>query len=135
MRRLACGQHLGFGTIGNPLGTPIPHQLEPGTQCYAVVDVATTMAVVDAPLRDKTLGRMVWPVVQIGNGRKRKGKAVEIPVRQEATAPPVGSSGSSSWRSPAGRPTHLLADPRYPGCASRREQEVALGPEPGARHP
>ena len=90
------GQHLGFGTIGNPLGTPLPHRLEPGAQCYAVVDLATAMAVVDAPLRDKTLGRMVWPVVQLGNGRKRKGKAMEIPVRQEATVPPAGSAGSSS---------------------------------------
>jgi hypothetical protein len=90
------GQHLGFGTIGNPLGTALPHRLEPGAQCYAVVDLATAMAVVDAPLRDKTLGRMVWPVVQLGNGRKRKGSVVEIPVKPEAAAPPTGSASSSS---------------------------------------
>lgn len=89
-------QQLGFGTIGNPLGTPLPRRLEPGAQCYALVDLATAMAVVDAPLRDKTPGRMVWPVVQLGNGRKRKGKSMEIPVKQEATAPPTGPSSSSS---------------------------------------
>jgi hypothetical protein len=43
-------QQLGFGTIGNPLGTPLPHRLEPGVQCYAVIDLATAMAVVDALL-------------------------------------------------------------------------------------
>lgn len=79
-----------FGTIGNPLGTPLPHRLEPGAQCYAVVDLATAMAVVDAPLRDKTLGRMVWPVVQFGNGRKREGMAVEIPVKPDTAAPSAG---------------------------------------------
>lgn len=89
-------QQLGFGTIGNPLGTPLPHRLEPGAQRYAVVDLATAMAVIDAPLRDKTLDRMVWPVVQLGNGRKRDGKVVEMPVKQEATAPPAGSASSSS---------------------------------------
>lgn len=50
------GQQLGFGTICNPLGTPFPHRLEPGAQCYAVVDLATAMAVVDAPVRDRRLG-------------------------------------------------------------------------------
>ena len=89
-------QPLGFGTIGNPFGTPLPHRLEPGAQCYAVVNLATAMAVVDAPLRDKSLGRMVWPVVQLGHGRKRQGKVVEIPVKQEATAPPTRSASSSS---------------------------------------
>jgi hypothetical protein len=88
-------QQLGFGTIGNPLGTPLPHRLEPGAQCYAVVDLATAMAVVDAPLRDKTLGRRVWPVVQLGNGRKRKGSVVEIPAKPEVTAPPAGPASSS----------------------------------------
>jgi len=90
------GKQIGFGTIGNPLGTPLPHRLEPGAQCYAVVALATAMAVVDAPLRDKALGRMVWPVVQLGHGRKRKGKVVEIPVKQEATGSPTGPSSSSS---------------------------------------
>ena len=85
-------QQLGFGTIGNPLGTPLPHRLEPGTQCYAVVDLATAMAVVDAPLRDKTLDRMVWPVVQLGNGQKRKGKAVEVPVKPDTAAPSAGAA-------------------------------------------
>jgi hypothetical protein len=87
-------QQLGFGTIGNPLGTPFPHRLEPGAQCYAVVDLATAMAVIDAPLRDKTLGRQVWPVVQLGNGRRRKGKVVEIPVKPDAAAgPPATPDG------------------------------------------
>ena len=27
---------------------------------------------------------MVWPVVQLGHGRKVKGKVVEIPVKPEA---------------------------------------------------
>ncbi len=89
-------QQLGFGTIGNPLGTPLPHRLEPGAQCYAVVDLATAMAVVDAPLRDKTLDRMVWPVVQLGSGRKRMGKVVEIPVKPEAAPRAASGSGSSS---------------------------------------
>ena len=70
--------------------------LEPRAQCYAVVDLATAMAVVDAPLRDKTLDRTVWPVVQLGNGRKRKGKTVDIPAGQEAAEPPTDSPGSSS---------------------------------------
>ena len=29
---------------------------------------------------------MVWPVVQFGNGRKRTGKVVEVPIKQEAVA-------------------------------------------------
>jgi hypothetical protein len=49
-------QPLGFGTIGNPLGTPLPHRLEPGAQCHAVVDLATALAVVDAPLRRQDAG-------------------------------------------------------------------------------
>jgi hypothetical protein len=39
---------------------------------------------------------MVWPVVQLGHGRKVKGKVVETPVKPEATAPPAGSASSSS---------------------------------------
>lgn len=70
-----------FGAIDHPLGTPLPHRLEPGAQCLSVVDLATAIAVLDAPLRDKTVGRQVWPVVQLGNGRHRKGKALEIPVK------------------------------------------------------
>lgn len=48
-------QKLGFGTIGNPLGTPLPHRLEPGAQCYAVVDLATAMAVVGAPVKPEAI--------------------------------------------------------------------------------
>jgi len=89
-------QQLGLGTIGNPLGTPLPHRLEPGAQCYAAVDLATAMAVIDAPLRDKALGRQVWPVVQLGNGWQVKGKVLEVPVQSETVTPPPGPPPSGS---------------------------------------
>jgi hypothetical protein len=73
-----------FGPISNPLSTPLPYRLEPGAQCYAVIDLASAMAVVNAPIRGKTPGRQVWPVVQLGTGRKREGKTVEVPAAPEA---------------------------------------------------
>jgi hypothetical protein len=89
-------EHLGFGTIGNPLGTPLPHRLEPGAQCYAVVDLATAIAVVDAPRRDKALSREVHPTVQLGNGRKRKGTVLQIPVKPEAAKATAEEAGDCS---------------------------------------
>ena len=50
-------QHLAFGNVGNPFGTPLPNRLEPGAQCYAVVDLATAIAVVDARA---TRGWVAW---------------------------------------------------------------------------
>jgi hypothetical protein len=82
-----------FGNLGNPLGASFPHRLEPDAQCLAVVDLATALAVLDAPLRDTSTGRQVWPVVELGNGTSAKGKPIEIPAADRnggvtsATAP------------------------------------------------
>jgi hypothetical protein len=99
---------LGFGTIGNPLGTPLPHRLEPGAQGYGVINLSTAIFVIDAPLAHSTTGRQAWPVVQLGNGRKRKGKAIEIPAPSETTTPllAAGPPPASSQQSPDEPPNH-----------------------------
>ena len=72
------------GTIGRRPdwpGTSLPHRLEAHDQCIAVMDLNTIISVFDAPFGDtKTSGRMVWPVIRLGNRRVVNGKRIEIPV-------------------------------------------------------
>src|ERR1039457_7362032 len=45
------------------------------------MDLNTIISVFDAPFGDtKTSGRMVWPVIRLGNRRVVNGKRIEIPV-------------------------------------------------------
>jgi hypothetical protein len=59
-----------------------------------VIDLATALTVVNAPLRDKNLGREVWPVVELGNGKPVKGKPVKVHAAQDQAraAPPAAST-------------------------------------------
>jgi hypothetical protein len=88
--------HERFGHLeDNPTrGVSFPRRLEPDAQCLAVIDLATALTVVDAPLRDKNLGREVWPVIELGNGKPVKGKPVKVPAAQNQAraAPPRAAS-------------------------------------------
>jgi hypothetical protein len=88
--------HEKFGQLENhPMcGVSFPHRLEPDAQCLAAIDLATAQAVVDAPLRDKSLGREVWPVVELANGKPVKGKPVKVPAAQDEAqvTPPAVST-------------------------------------------
>jgi hypothetical protein len=76
------------GAPNMPPGASFPHRLEGNDQCISVISLTTIMAVLDAPLRDKSVtGREAWPLVEVANLRKPvKGKAVSIPARSQPSS-------------------------------------------------
>jgi hypothetical protein len=71
-----------------PPGVSFPYRLGENDRCISVITLATIMAVLDAPLRDKTMtGREAWPVVEVANLRKpRRGNSLAIPTRDRPPA-------------------------------------------------
>jgi hypothetical protein len=66
-------------------GVSFPHRLQENDRCISVITLATIQAVLDAPLRDKSVtGREAWPIVEVANLRKPvRGKSVAIPMRSQ----------------------------------------------------
>jgi len=85
------------GTIESPRmppGVSFPHRLGEHDQCSSVIDLASIMSLLDAPLRDTSVtGRHAWPLVEIANRREPVcGNRLAIPTRRQppsdqATAP------------------------------------------------
>lgn len=69
-----------------PPGVSFPHRLEENDRCISVITLASIMAPLDAPLRDKSVtSRKAWPVVEVANRRKPiSGNSLTIPLRNEA---------------------------------------------------
>lgn len=74
-----------------PPGVSFPHRLGENDQCISVIGLATIMAVLDAPLRDKNvMARDVWPQVGVANRRKPvRGNRLEVPQRGEPLGQPA----------------------------------------------
>ena len=68
-----------------PPGVSFPYRLRENDRCISVISLATVMAVLDAPLRDKSVtGRETWPVVEVANLRKPvRGNSLTIPTRSQ----------------------------------------------------
>jgi hypothetical protein len=64
-------------------GVSFPHRLGENDRCISVITLATIQAVLDAPLRDKSVtAREAWPMVEVANLRKPvRGNSLTIPVR------------------------------------------------------
>lgn len=72
-----------------PPGVSFPHRLGENDRCISVISLASIMAMLDAPLRDKSVaGREAWPLVEVANLKKPvRGNSVDIPARSQ---PPSG---------------------------------------------
>jgi hypothetical protein len=78
-----------------PPGASFPHRLGENDRCISVISLATIMAVLDAPLRDKSVtGREAWPVVEVANLKKPiRGNPLTIPTgSQPPSEQPAGHS-------------------------------------------
>jgi hypothetical protein len=66
-------------------GVSFPHRLGENDRCISVITLATIQAVLDAPLRDKSVtGREAWPIVEVANLRKPvRGNSLTIPMRSQ----------------------------------------------------
>lgn len=66
-----------------PPGVSLPHRLAEHDGCISVISLATIMAILDAPLRDKSVtGREAWPIVVVANRKKPiRGNSLVIPTR------------------------------------------------------
>jgi hypothetical protein len=77
------------GTIiespGMPPGVSFPHRLGEHDQCSSVIDLASIMSILDAPLRETSVtGRDVWPLVEVANRREPvRGNRLAIPTRSQ----------------------------------------------------
>ena len=70
-------------------GVSLPHRLRDNDRCISVITLASIQAVLDAPLRDKSVtSREAWPIVEVANLRKPvHGNSLTIPMRSQ---PPSG---------------------------------------------
>jgi hypothetical protein len=77
-----------IGTINQPPGVTFPHRLGENDSCISVISLASIMAILDAPLRDKSVTeREAWPMVEVANLRKPvRGNSLVIPTRNSPTA-------------------------------------------------
>lgn len=79
-------------------GVSFPYRLGENDRCISVISLATIQAVLDAPLRDKSVtGREAWPVVEVANLRKPvRGNPLIIPIRQPSvrSGPQQQTTGS-----------------------------------------
>jgi hypothetical protein len=68
-------------------GVSFPHRLGENDRCISIIDLASIMSILDAPLRDKSMvGREAWPLVEVANLRKPvRGNSLTIPT---PTQPP-----------------------------------------------
>jgi hypothetical protein len=68
-----------------PPGASFPHRLGENDRCISVITLASIQAVLDAPLRDKSvIGREAWPIVEVANLRKPvRGNSLTIPTRSQ----------------------------------------------------
>jgi hypothetical protein len=73
-----------------PPGVSFPHRLGENDQCISVIDLASIMSVLDAPLRDKSItGREAWPIVEVANLRKpMRGNSLIVPTRSQSPSQP-----------------------------------------------
>jgi hypothetical protein len=70
-------------------GTTLPHRLEVNDQCIAAMDLATIVAIFDAPFgRTKSADREIWPVVDLSSRRRTsEGNRIQIPITTDPTKP------------------------------------------------
>jgi hypothetical protein len=85
------------GTIETPNlppGVSFPHRLRENDRCISVISLASIMAVLDAPLRDRSVtGRDAWPIVEVANLRKPvRGNSLAIPI--QSNQPPAGQTAA-----------------------------------------
>jgi hypothetical protein len=77
-------------------GVSFPHRLGENDRCISVITLATIQAVLDAPLRDKSVtGREAWPIVEVANLRKPvRGNPLTIPMRSQPPDSKPQSTGN-----------------------------------------
>jgi len=70
---------------GMPPSVSFPHRLGEDDQCMSVIELATIMSILDAPLKDVSVtGREAWPIVEVANRRKAvHGNRLAIPARRQ----------------------------------------------------
>jgi hypothetical protein len=70
---------------GMPPSVPFPHRLGEHDQCISVIDLASIISILDAPLRDESVGgREAWPLVEVANRREPiNGNRLAIPARSQ----------------------------------------------------
>jgi hypothetical protein len=78
-----------------PPGVAFPHRLGEHDQCISVIDLASIMSILDAPLRDKNVtGREAWPLVEVANRREPvRGSRLTIPARSQPSAEATSAKG------------------------------------------
>jgi hypothetical protein len=66
-------------------GVSFPYRLGENDRCISVISLASIQAILDAPLRDKSVtGRKAWPIVEVANLRKPlRGNSLTIPMRSQ----------------------------------------------------
>jgi hypothetical protein len=91
-------------------GVSFPHRLGENDRCISVITLATIQAVLDAPLRDKSVtGREAWPIAEVANRRKPvRGNSLTIPTRSQPLdggSQPTGSEQAEHERHEADQAT------------------------------
>jgi hypothetical protein len=73
---------------GAPPSVAFPHRLGEHDQCISIIDLASIMSILDAPLRDKSvIAREAWPRVEVANRREPvRGNRLTIPTRNQPSA-------------------------------------------------